>query len=129
MVSFTPQPLYLRGKSPRYPLDRGLGGPQIRSGRFGEEKILDPTGTFLSITRLAFSYQSVLYCLMVCICNLGVHVISCIRKSSTSIIAVVESKVNTGEVLVMGGVGYNVFMDGRVECLHIRSLLQFREKG
>jgi hypothetical protein len=22
-----------------------LGGPQSRSGRFGEEKILDPTGT------------------------------------------------------------------------------------
>jgi hypothetical protein len=29
------------GKSPRYPLDRRLGGPQSRSGRFGEEKILD----------------------------------------------------------------------------------------
>jgi hypothetical protein len=26
-------------------LDAGLGGPQSRSGRFGEEKILDPTGT------------------------------------------------------------------------------------
>jgi hypothetical protein len=24
-VSFTPLPLYLRGKSPRYPLDRRLG--------------------------------------------------------------------------------------------------------
>jgi hypothetical protein len=33
------------GKEPRYPLDRRLGGPQSRSGRFGEEKILDPTGT------------------------------------------------------------------------------------
>jgi hypothetical protein len=32
------------GKSPRYPLDR-LGGPQSRSARRGEEKILDPTGT------------------------------------------------------------------------------------
>jgi hypothetical protein len=30
---------------PRYPLDRRLGGPQSRSGRRGEEKILDPTGT------------------------------------------------------------------------------------
>jgi hypothetical protein len=37
---FTP-----RGKSPLYPLDRRLGGPHSRSGRFGEEKILDPTGT------------------------------------------------------------------------------------
>jgi hypothetical protein len=31
-------------KIPRYPLDRRLGGHQSRSGRFGEEKILDPTG-------------------------------------------------------------------------------------
>jgi hypothetical protein len=33
VVSFTPRPLYTRGKSPRYPLDRSLGGPQSRSGR------------------------------------------------------------------------------------------------
>jgi hypothetical protein len=33
VVSFTPQPLYLRGKSPRYSLDMRLGGPQSRSGR------------------------------------------------------------------------------------------------
>jgi hypothetical protein len=33
------QPLYRR-----YALDRRLGGPQSRSGQFGEEKILDPTG-------------------------------------------------------------------------------------
>jgi hypothetical protein len=32
VVSFTPQPLYPRGKSPRYPLDRRLGGPQSQSG-------------------------------------------------------------------------------------------------
>jgi hypothetical protein len=32
-------------RAPRYPLDRRLGGPQNRSGRRGEEKILDPTGT------------------------------------------------------------------------------------
>jgi hypothetical protein len=40
VVSFTPRPLY-----PRNLLDRRLGGPQSRSGRHGEEKILDPTGT------------------------------------------------------------------------------------
>jgi hypothetical protein len=34
-----------QGKNPRYPLDRKLGGPQSRSGRRGEKKILDPTGT------------------------------------------------------------------------------------
>jgi hypothetical protein len=45
LVSFTPLPLYSRGKSLRYPLDRRLGGPQSRSGRSGEEKILHPTKT------------------------------------------------------------------------------------
>jgi hypothetical protein len=44
VVSFTPQPLYSRAKSPRYPLDMRLGGPQNRSGRRGEQKIPDPTG-------------------------------------------------------------------------------------
>jgi hypothetical protein len=34
-----------QGKGPWYPLDRRLGGPQTWSGRFGEEKNLDPTGT------------------------------------------------------------------------------------
>jgi hypothetical protein len=43
VVSFMPRPLYPRGKSPRYPLDRRLAEPQSRSGRRGEEKILDPT--------------------------------------------------------------------------------------
>jgi hypothetical protein len=38
VVSFTPRPLYLQGKSPWYPLDRKLGGPQSRSGGGGEEK-------------------------------------------------------------------------------------------
>jgi hypothetical protein len=45
MVSFTPQPLYPQGKSPWYPLDRRLGGPQSWSGRYGEMKILGTTGT------------------------------------------------------------------------------------
>jgi hypothetical protein len=45
VVNFTPRSLYPRGQSPRYPLDRRLGGPQSRSGQFGEEKILGPTGT------------------------------------------------------------------------------------
>jgi hypothetical protein len=44
-VSFTPLPLYLRGKIPRHPLDRRLGGPQSRSGLRAEEKVHDPTGT------------------------------------------------------------------------------------
>jgi hypothetical protein len=45
VVSFTPPPLYPRGKCPRYLLDRRLGVPNNRSGRHGEEKILDSTGT------------------------------------------------------------------------------------
>jgi hypothetical protein len=31
------------GKEPPVPMDRRLGGPQSRSGRFGKEKILHPT--------------------------------------------------------------------------------------
>jgi hypothetical protein len=46
VVSFTPRPLY-----PRYPLDRRQGGPYSRSGRRGEEKIFDPTGTWNLTTR------------------------------------------------------------------------------
>jgi hypothetical protein len=41
-VSFTPRPLYPQGKSPWYPLDRRLGGPQNRSGSGGEEKNSQP---------------------------------------------------------------------------------------
>jgi hypothetical protein len=34
-----------------YPLDRRLGRPQSQSGRRGEEKSLDPTGTRTPTTR------------------------------------------------------------------------------
>jgi hypothetical protein len=37
-----PQLLYLQGKSPWYPLDRRLGGPQSQSGHGGEEKNSQP---------------------------------------------------------------------------------------
>jgi hypothetical protein len=40
VVRFTPLPLYLRGKSPWYPFDWRLGGPQSRSGRLTEERVL-----------------------------------------------------------------------------------------
>jgi len=33
VISFTLRPLYPRGKSPLYPLDTRLRGPQSRSGR------------------------------------------------------------------------------------------------
>jgi hypothetical protein len=45
LVSFTPLPLYHRGKCSRYLLDRRLGGPQSRYGRCSELKILDPSRT------------------------------------------------------------------------------------
>jgi hypothetical protein len=45
VVSFTPWPLYTRGKSPRYALDTRLGGHQNRYGRRGEKKNLIPIGT------------------------------------------------------------------------------------
>jgi hypothetical protein len=45
VVSFTPLPLYPCGKSPRYSLDRRLGGPQNRSGRHGKVKVPSLTGT------------------------------------------------------------------------------------
>ena len=34
------------GKEPRYPLKRGLGGPQSRSGRFEEEENVSPLPEF-----------------------------------------------------------------------------------
>jgi hypothetical protein len=45
VVSLTPLPLYPQGKSPQSPLDMRLGRLQNRSGKRGEEKILDSTGT------------------------------------------------------------------------------------
>jgi hypothetical protein len=42
VVNFTPRPLYPSAKSPRYPLDRRLGGPQRRSGHDFEEKNSQP---------------------------------------------------------------------------------------
>jgi hypothetical protein len=42
VFSFTPRPLYPQGKSPWYPLDRRLGGPQSSSGHGGEEKNSQP---------------------------------------------------------------------------------------
>jgi hypothetical protein len=54
VVSFTPLPLYPRGKSPIYPLARRPGGPQSRSGRHGKRKILDPARSQLLSRLLAY---------------------------------------------------------------------------
>jgi hypothetical protein len=42
VVSFTFRPLYVRGRTSRLPLDSGLGGPQCRCGRCGEESNSQP---------------------------------------------------------------------------------------
>jgi hypothetical protein len=42
VVTFMPRPLYPQGKSPWYPLDRRLAGPQSQSGQGGEEKYFQP---------------------------------------------------------------------------------------
>jgi hypothetical protein len=44
VVSFTPRPLYLWGKSHQYPSVRRLGGPQSWSGNMETWKFLPPTG-------------------------------------------------------------------------------------
>jgi hypothetical protein len=51
VVSFTPRPHYPRGKSSRYSLYRRVGGPQSRSGRRGEVKILAPPVLKLRLLR------------------------------------------------------------------------------
>jgi hypothetical protein len=43
VVSFTFRSLYPRGQNAEYPLDRRLGGPQGRSERQGEVRMLDLT--------------------------------------------------------------------------------------
>jgi hypothetical protein len=53
VVSFTPLPLY-----PQFSLDMRLGGPQSRSGHFGEEKHLAPTGNRTSAVHI---FQCTLY--------------------------------------------------------------------
>jgi hypothetical protein len=53
VVSFTPRPLYPRGKSPHYSLDE----PRSRSGQHGEEKIIDPTVPLQRISEVILEDQ------------------------------------------------------------------------
>jgi hypothetical protein len=59
-------PLYPQRKSPWYPLDSRLGGPQNRSGRGGEEKNSHPLPGLepLSIQPVAQRYTTELYRVM-----------------------------------------------------------------
>jgi hypothetical protein len=43
VVTFTPLPFYPKERTPWYPFDRRLGGPQSWSGQYEEVTILDPT--------------------------------------------------------------------------------------
>lgn len=43
VISLTPRSLFPLGKSPRHPMNRRLGGPQSRSGCFGEISDHSPT--------------------------------------------------------------------------------------
>jgi hypothetical protein len=64
MLSFTPPPLHCRGNSPRYPLDRTLGGSHSWSGQCGEEKNLfplpgiEPVAIPTELSRLLFRMRS-----------------------------------------------------------------------
>jgi hypothetical protein len=61
VLNFTPRPLYPRGKSPRYPLDRRLGGPQSLPGCCEEKKNLALPGIEPGLYRLCCSV-SCLFC-------------------------------------------------------------------
>jgi hypothetical protein len=72
VVSFTLQTLYPRGNSPRYPLDRRMGGHQSRSGSCGKKETLalpgnepPPSSVAQSLYRLPYPgsyYYSVASC-------------------------------------------------------------------
>jgi hypothetical protein len=46
VFSFTPRPLCSQEKSRQYQLNKTLGGTQSRSGRFGEDKNINPLPGF-----------------------------------------------------------------------------------
>jgi hypothetical protein len=57
MSSFPPRPPYTWVKRPWYPLNRGLGGPQNRSGRCGGETNFAPAGNLIpDVQRVARRY-------------------------------------------------------------------------
>jgi hypothetical protein len=69
VVSFKPRPLCLRGNSPRYPLDRRVGGTQSRSGSYGGGKVLSlsrtkPSHTTCNPSLSKLRYPSSLFSLM-----------------------------------------------------------------
>jgi hypothetical protein len=63
VVSFTLRPLYPRGSSPRYPLDRWPGRFQSRPGRYGKVEILDSSSGPLVVLPVASCYRRTLKCI------------------------------------------------------------------
>jgi hypothetical protein len=68
VISFTLRPLCPRGKRPRYHLDRRLGGPQRRSGRFGENSwpYRDSNSDFWIVQPAITTYATAYPILQVC---------------------------------------------------------------
>jgi hypothetical protein len=58
VIGFTLWPLNPRGECTRFSLDRRLGEPQRRSGRRGEQKSFDSSGTRTQTPRTSSSYPA-----------------------------------------------------------------------
>jgi hypothetical protein len=98
VVIFTTRPLYPQGKSPWYPLDRRLGGPQSLSGRGGENKNSKPlpgieTPIFQPVAQRYTTELPRLWWRLKCKCKKKILQIKC--KTAT-IFSVASTKVNSG---------------------------------
>jgi hypothetical protein len=63
---------YPLARSPQYPLDRRLNGPQSQPGQYREVKILDPVRTQIAavtiltaIWQLVYAYRNFEFCRMI----------------------------------------------------------------
>jgi hypothetical protein len=105
VVTFTSLPLYYRGRSPRYPLDRRRGGPHNRSERCGEEKnlYLSPSQYRLShpgslcewnILKLRNSAQ-------ICIGVKAIFIIVIVNKKLSEFLRIVNQQFTRSQSLVV----------------------------
>jgi hypothetical protein len=88
VISFTPRPLYPQGKSPRYTLDRRLGGLQSRSGHGGEEKNFQPPPGIEPFLSLIWHYvveTVLLNILRINLWDILLEIISCFLPPSVAI--------------------------------------------
>jgi hypothetical protein len=93
VVSITPRLLYPRRKSPRYPLDARLGGPQNRSGRRGENcwPYLDSNSDSLVVQLVASCYTE---CAIPTLCCSNIQ-IKVIRLDSILLVSWLAAVLNT----------------------------------